>query len=315
MIHTVTMNPTLDITYVLDRISFGEVATAVEVQRTPGGKGINVSRALHAMGVDSVAMGLLGGHSGVEVLELLQEEGLILQIVRIDSDTRTNVVVLGREDGRELVIRAAGPLVEENATERLGHLLFGDAVGPEMVALSGSIPPGASEDTYRALIARGNSRGSRMVLDSTGGTFRSGIEAGPYLVKPNLGELEELACRRLADDREIAGFARGLHSKGVSMVVVSLGRDGALLVTPDEAWRGFVPVVEADTVGAGDSMVAGLMLGISRDEPVETIFRTGLAFGLAAVLNPGPGLAEPALYDRAVKLVRVERMSGVDSGG
>lgn len=314
MIYTITLNPTLDITYVLERISFGEVAMAIEVQKTPGGKGINVSRALHAMGVDSVAMGLIGGHIGEEVLELLQEEGLILQIVKIRNDTRTNVVILGREDRRELVIRAPGPAVEPTATERLKNLVFGDAQSPQVVVLSGSIPPGVSVDTYRSLIVEGKARGSRMVLDSAGESFRRGVEAGPYLIKPNLGELEELAGRRLADEREIAVFAREIVSKGVGIVVISLGRDGALACTTDETWRGRVPGIDEDTVGAGDSMVAGLVLGIARYQPVEMVFRMGLAFGLSAVMNHGPGLTEPETYEKAFQLVKAERISGLDAG-
>jgi len=310
MIYTVTLNPTLDVTYVLERLEPGETAMALDVERTPGGKGINVSRALNAMGMDSVAMGLIGGFSGFELISLLQDEGLILQMVKIDGDTRTNVVILGREDGRELVIRAAGPPVESAPVEKLRHLLFADAHRPEMVVLSGSVPPGVDEGVYAAFIEEGRSLGSLMVLDTAGGCLRAGVEAAPYMVKPNLGELEALAGRRLRGDREVLEFARELCAAGVEVVVVSLGRDGAVLVSAGEAWRGRVPHVEEDTVGAGDSMVAGIVMGMKLGEDLETMFSRGLAFGLAAVMNCGPGLTRPDIYERARGLVRVERWSG-----
>ena len=311
MIYTVTLNPTLDITYFLERLSFGEVARALEVERTPGGKGINVSRALHAMGVDSIAMGLVGGYSGNEVLSRLQDEGIILQIVRIDDETRTNIVILGRDDGRELVIRSAGPPVEPAAVERIRYLLFGEAQRPEAVVLSGSLPPGVGDDTYATLIAEGTSIGSLMILDAEGECLRKGIEAHPHLIKPNRIELEGLAGRRLGGDREILEFASELNSSGIRVVAVSLGGDGALLVTREEAWRGYVPEVEADTVGAGDSMVAGLVLGMTRGETPEQTLRMGLAYSLSAVMNSGPGLTQPAIHERAYELVRVERMAGL----
>lgn len=308
MIYTITLNPTLDITYVLERIDFGESVRALEVVKSPGGKGINVSRALRSMGTDSVAVSLIGGYTGEEVLDLLHQEGLILQIIRIKNETRTNVIILGREDDKELVIRAAGPPVEQTETDRLKRLIFGDAQSPEVVVLSGSIPPGVPEDTYYSLIKAGNEKGSKMILDSEGEPFRLGIAAGPYMIKPNRYELEHLAGRSLSSDGEILEFCRELNSKGIWMVVVSLGGDGALMVTENEAWRGYVPPLDDDTVGAGDSMVAGLVMGIVQYQTLEMIFHIGLACGVSAVMNHGPLLAEPVTYERAYPKIKVEKL-------
>jgi len=308
MIYTVTLNPTLDITYILENISFEEPVKALQILHTPGGKGINVSRALRAMGTDSVAMGLIGGYSGEEVLDLLQQEGLILQIVKIKNETRTNVIIFGERDGRELVIRAAGPPVEEKETDRISRLIFEIAQTPEVMVLSGSLPPGVRDDIYFLLAREGKRRGMKIALDSQGEPFRRGIEAGPYLIKPNLKELCDLAGRELAGDREIIEFSRGLLEKDVKMVVVSLGRGGALMVTGEGVWRGNVPVVDHDTVGAGDSMVAGLVMGIVEAQPLERLFRTGLACGVSAVINHGPGLAEPESFETAFSQVKVEKI-------
>jgi 1-phosphofructokinase family hexose kinase len=310
MIYTVTLNPTLDITFELEEFLFGEPVKAVKVTSTPGGKGINVSRALRCMGVDSVAMGLLGGYRGEEVLDLLQKEGLILQVVKIKNETRTNITILGKKDGRELSIRAVGPDVETEESERLTELVLKKAQAPEALVLSGSLPHGVKEDIYHAIITEGKKQGIRIVLDSDGEPMRLGIEAGPYLIKPNRVELERLAGRALATDDEIVEFARGLVKKGVGVVVASLGSQGAVMVTGEGAWKGMVPPIDSeDTVGAGDSTVAGMVMGMVRGEAVEDMLQRGLACGLSAVMNPGPNLCSTGSYLQAAASVIVERIA------
>ena len=309
MIYTVTLNPTLDITYVLEKFSFGEPVKALDVLKSPGGKGINVSRALRSMGMDSVATTIVGGYAGEEFLDLLQKEGLILQVVKIGSETRTNVVVYGRNDMREMVIRAAGPPVEETETEKISSFIFNVAGSPEVLVLSGSLPPGVKEDIYFHLIKEAKLRDIRTVLDSDGEPLRHGIEAGPYLVKPNLTELKWLAGGELDDENAVLEYCGRLLGNGVEVVVVSLGRGGAMMVTRKGAWRGTVPAVSENTVGAGDSMVAGLLIGIVQSKPLEEIFRMGLACGVSAVMNPGPGLCEPATYKEAYPKIEVQKIS------
>jgi 1-phosphofructokinase family hexose kinase len=283
---------------------------ALEVLKSPGGKGINVSRALRAMGTDSVAVAMIGGYVGEEVLDLLHGEGLILQIAKIKSDTRTNVIVLGQSDNKELVIRAAGPPVADTETEKVTNLIFQIAQAPEILVLSGSLPPGVDDDIYYSITMEGKSRGSKVVIDSEGPPLAEGVKASPYLIKPNIMELEELADRTLDGEREVIDYARTLNARGVEIVVVSLGDRGALLVTGDTALRGTVPAVQADTVGAGDSMVAGLVMGLVQGLPLERVFRIGLASSVSAVLNDGPGLAEPETFAKAFPQVKVELIGG-----
>src|SRR5450830_538752 len=309
MIYTVTLNPTLDITYVLERISFGEMVKALEVLKSPGGKVINVSRALRSIGMDSVATTIVGGYVGEEVLDLLQKEGLILQIVKIDNETRTNVVVYGRKDEKELVIRAAGPPVKDTETEKIISFIFNVAISPELLVLSGSLPPGVKKDIYFSVIKEARSRGIKVLLDSYGEPFRFGVEAGPYLIKPNRVELQYLAGRELRDEAAIREYCESLLENGLEVVVVSLGRDGAMMVTREGTWKGNVPVIAENTVGAGDSMVAGLLMGIVQSKPLEEMFRMGLACGVSAVMNPGPGLCEPGTYKEAYPEVEVQEVS------
>ncbi len=306
MICTVTLNPTLDITYEIERIIFQEPVKALAVHESPGGKGVNVSRALRSLGIDSLAIGLAGGFTGREVRYLLEQEGLDLHCLEIENETRTNVVVLGRDDGHELVIRSAGPSVSGQVAGKLPEFIFGLARPPGYLVLSGSLPPGLPEETYASLITEAGRRGLKAVLDSDGAPLKKGIEARPYLIKPNLGELERIAGRPLAGLKEVVSFAEDLVSGGVKVVVVSLGKDGALMVSDEGSWRGEVPAVERqDTVGAGDSMVAGLLVGLSRSLPLPEVFRMGLAGGASAVANPGPALCEPVSFENFLRQVKV----------
>lgn len=306
MIHTVTLNPTLDITYLIDRMSFGEPVSAIETSKTPGGKGINVSRALRNLGVDSVAITLIGGYIGEEVLYLLEKEGLILQVARILNETRATIIIFAKEDEKELMIRSAGPPVKETETQAVCNYILELARWPEILVLSGSIPPGIDSDVYRMLIERGQSQDTKVILDTSGEPFREGIKAGPYLIKPNRVELEELAGRELPDDESIIDFCRELNQDGISIVLVSLGSNGAILVSEDEVLRGLVPRVQGDPVGAGDSTVAGFVLGISQEEDLQTCFRMGLACGVSSVMQRGPGLCEPDNVKAAIPEVEIE---------
>jgi len=308
MIYTVTLNPTLDITYVLEEISYEEKVKAVEVIATPGGKGVNVSRALKAMGIDSVVMALIGGFTGAEILDLLHREGLILQIVRIIGETRTNVIILGKSDGRELVIRAPGPPVEDLKIDRISELIMSATHPPEMVVLSGSLPQGVDDDTYYRLTMEGKSRGVDVILDACGEPLREGLRAAPLLIKPNRVELEELAGCKLEDQRQVLDYCGDLISRGIEIVVVSLGKDGALMVTSEVTLKGTVPPIDADTVGAGDSMVAGMVMGLTRSLPIVDVFHMGLACSVAAVMNTGPGLTTKETYDRAFSQIGIQRI-------
>jgi 1-phosphofructokinase family hexose kinase len=309
MIYTVTLNPTLDITYTLDEITFEEPVRASQVLKNPGGKGINVSIALHSMGIHSIVVGLIGGFTGKEVLALLEDEGLDLRFKEIENETRTNVVILGEKDGNELAIRSAGPMVIEKKTELISRFILDIVQPPGLLVLSGSLPPGMRDDIYASLITYGKSRGMKTILDSHDKPLSMGIEAGPYLIKPNIEELGDLASREFAGTDLIIEYCRGLIEKGVEIVAISLGGDGALIVTQKEAWRGMVPSIEGEhTIGAGDSMVAGLIMGIVQDKPLEELFKIGLACGLSAVMNEGPGLCEPETFNEALSLIKIERI-------
>jgi len=270
MIYTVTLNPTLDITFVVDELTFDGSTRARETIRTPGGKGLNVSRVLRAMGLDSIAMGVIGSYVGSEVMELLQREGLILQVIRISENTRTNVVILEKANGREMTINSKGPVVQESVLESISDLILKASHTPEIMVLSGSIPRGVGNDIYYQLIRGASKRGSRVILDSSGEPLRKGIEANPFMIKPNIEEISFLAGRKLSLESELVEFSRKLiGDNGIEVVIVSMGGNGAIMVTAESVWKGEVPFIDEDTVGAGDSLVAGVVMGIFNGEAIR----------------------------------------------
>ncbi len=308
-IYTVTLNPTLDITYTIEEFVFGQPVKASQMVKCPGGKGINVSLALHAMGTESVAVALIGGHTGEEVRETLREMGLNFQFIKIENETRTNVIVLSRRDGRELIIRSAGPGVREKETEEVRALISRVARPPGFLVLSGSLPPGIKDDIYASLVAYGKSQGMKTALDADGDALRKGIQACPHLIKPNVEELSRLAGRSLSGVEEILDYARELVKGGVDTVAVSMGGEGGLLVNKYGAWLGEVEKVpREETVGAGDSMLAGLITAMIQGKSTQEILFMGLAYGVSAVLNTGPGLCEPKTYAKARQMVKVRRL-------
>ncbi len=309
MIYTVTLNPTLDITYVVEELKPDETNIASQVIKGPGGKGINVSRALHNMRVDSLALALIGGFTGTEVEFLLHKEGLLLWLVRISNETRTNVVVLNQADGTEMNITAQGPRIKPVEHQTLTRILDEITQSPGHLVLSGSLPPAVHPDIYDHLIRKAKSKGLTAVLDTSGEPLRAGIMSGPDLIKPNRRELENLVGRELESEDALLEAAASVVASGVGTVVVSLGEDGALMVDAEHAWRGRGPKIQGqETVGAGDSMVAGLLMGMLGEKPKEEIFRTGLACGTAAVMSPGQQLVKPGTFKRALPRIKVEEI-------
>jgi len=309
MIYTVTLNPTLDITYVLEDLRLDTGNMAKEVIKSPGGKGINVSRALHNMGEESVTLGLIGGFTGIEVKSLLELEGLNLKLVKIANQTRTNIVILNERDGSELNISTLGPAVETPETEALVDMIYQTAKAPGYMVVSGSIPPQIDVEIYKHLILKGKERGLATVLDSSGKPLRAGIAAGPDLIKPNRKELENLIGREITSDLDVVAASKEVLEYGVGMVAVSLGRAGAILTNKEAVLKGTGPLIEGkETIGAGDSMVAGMIIAMLNGDGMEEILRMGLACGTSAVMISGPELCEPETVNQFLPQITIEEI-------
>lgn len=283
MITTVTLNPAIDRTLYLDQLRPGEVNRILSVNETIGGKGINVSKTLHSLGISTRATGLVGSRNYDRVDELFRESGICIDFVRVDATTRTNTKVVDLLNRSTTDLNEAGMKVEDTDVSQW-FAKFDDYVdSSEYVVLSGSLPVGCPSDTYREIQKRFIGR-TRFVLDADLQALCEGIKAGPYLIKPNLNELREAFNVTLADEHEIIAFTRTLiQTYGITIVLVSMGDDGGLLITKERAYRANALKVELkSTAGAGDAMLAGCLYGLVKDLPLHDVLRVAVICGSLA---------------------------------
>ena len=295
MIVTLTPNPSVDRTVSITGLQRGEVQRATASRIDPGGKGVNISRALTAHKARTVAILPAGGPEGHLLAELLAEAGIDVTIVPIEGSIRANVALV-EPDGTTTKINEPGPHLssaEVGALFASAEATLGKA--PSWLVGSGSLPPGVDQDLYAELVLRCRDAGVRVAIDASGLALRNAVAAGPDLIKPNLEELEELVDRSLVTLGDVLSASTDLVTHGVATVVVSMGRHGALLVSPSVTAHAVADVSSPlSTVGAGDALLAGYLYATSSGStPVEAL-RTGVAWGAAAVSLPGSRMPTPA---------------------
>lgn len=294
MIVTVTLNPSLDRAMEVGRLERGEVIRATAARLDPGGKGVNVSRALLANGVPSVAVLPCGGDEGGQLVRLLEAEGVEVLAVPISGRTRSNVT-LAEPDGTVTKVNEPGPALLRVEFDEITGRVLARAGSADWVVLCGSVPPGMPADTYARLCRRLRTAGIRVAVDTSGPALREAAVAGATLVKPNRDELAEVvgaAPAELAGLADVVAAARQLRSWGAGTVLASLGADGAVLVDADGVAAGTCPVARPrSTVGAGDALLAGFLAAGAHG---SAALAEGLAWGAAAVSLPGSRMPGPA---------------------
>lgn len=305
MIVTITPNPSLDRTYELDALAVGEVNRASHDRLDPGGKGVNVSRALTAAGHRTTAVLPLGGLSGQLLSDLLRRQDIEVAAVEIAGDTRINVSIV--EDGGRLTkINAQGPELTSAESAALLSLVRDDFTGTDVnwLACCGSLPRGLAPEWYAELVAQVHSGGARIALDTSGPALLAALTANPDVVKPNREELAEAVGRPIATIGDAVDAAGELRKRGAQQVLASLGADGMLLIAEEGSWYGTAPVatVRSD-VGAGDASLAGF-LGAGGAGPES--LAAALAHGAAAVQLPGSVMPSPADLDPAAVVVTAD---------
>ena len=303
MIVTLTPNPSIDRAVLIDALRRGEVHRATSSRIDPGGKGVNVSRALAAQGGSTVAVLPSGGPEGHLLEELLGAAGVGYASVPVRGSVRMNISVL-EPDGTTTKLNEPGPDLSADEVESLLATTLEHADGAQWVVGCGSLPPGAPTDLYAGLVGRVRERGLRVAIDSSGAPFAAAVAAKPHLIKPNHEELAELVDHDLPTLGHVRDAARELVAGGIDVVAVSLGGDGALLVTADECAHARATITAPlSTVGAGDCMLAGLLHGLSTGLTPADALMTGVTWGAAAVTLPGSRVPSPADLDG----IRAER--------
>jgi 1-phosphofructokinase len=288
MIATVTLNPSLDKTIYVDALHPNDTNRITKVETDAGGKGINASRVLKELGTDTIALGFLGGHTGRFVEYVLNNEGIRTSFVHVESETRTNIAVQEASGAAPTTLNEAGPAVTEDELDELFVKVRRAARRSAMVTFGGSLPPGAPADTYRRLVTVVCEAGSRPVLDSDGEPMRIGMQAAPFMIKPNQDEVRRLVEVDIVSTDDALRALALLRATGIELVVISMGARGAVAQSSEGIWRAVPPDVKPiSTIGSGDSMVAGITHVLSQGGSIEEAFKWGTAAGAATAMTDG----------------------------
>ena len=310
MIYTLTLNPAMDKTVVIENLTTGSVNRIKSLRVDVGGKGINVSKCLKTLGCKSTAAAFWGGTAGQRGIDFLKENGIGSIAVTVSEDTRTNLKIIDPIRHENTDINEPGPTITEENMEELIRKLD-EAITPnDILILSGSIPKGCEHSIYRDLIQRYQNQGAKVYLDVDGENFRLGITAAPTLIKPNIDELNRHLNADLTEISKIAAAAKEFLKLGIEEVVVSLGGDGALLVKENLCLKADglrVPVLS--TVGAGDSMVAALACGAEKGLSDVQRLKLAIAISAASVMCSGTQAPEAEQIEELYHQVNIREVN------
>jgi 6-phosphofructokinase 2 len=296
---TLTMNPALDIATSTDRVEPTHKLRCAAPRYDAGGGGINVARAVHALGGDAAAVFPAGGAAGEMINHLLKQEGVRHHTIAISGFTRESLAVEDKATGQQFRFILPGPEISKRDQERCLDQLSLVVEKADYIVASGSLPLGVPEDFYARVAGLAQALGKRLVLDTSGAALKSAGQ-GVFLLKPSLRELQDLAGREIRTDRDQETAAQEVVRHGLSeIVVLSLGAEGSLLATAEGCERfAAIPVEARSTVGAGDSMLAGIVLGLTRGLALRDAVRFGMAAGAAALLGSGTELCRRSDVER-----------------
>jgi 1-phosphofructokinase family hexose kinase len=289
-ITTLCLNPALDVTYHVSKLIPEQKSRSDAARHDPGGNGINIGRALKRMHIEAHTFCIVAGDVGELLKRLLEQQLANVYYEHVDGETRINSTIIEMDTNTQYQVTDAGTEIAQSQLNRVIEdfvQLTADGYG----IITGSCQPKIPNTLYAELVERINDHGGKAVIDSHGDTLRLAINAKPFLIKPNRYELEMIINRELPTIQHIADEARHIQKQGVENVCVSLGDQGALLVSRDNSYYAQALDVPVNTtVGAGDSMVAGLIAGFSLGEGSEGALRHGIACGAGTVMHPGTEL-------------------------
>lgn len=305
MIITVTLNPAVDKVMIINDFKVGSVNRISEIMVEAGGKGINVSKTISSIGGRSKAIGILAGPSGSFIEKSLESMNIDSEFINVDGETRTNIKIIDTIKNVVTDINEPGPIVSHEVISKFSKLLFDVLKKDDLLVLTGSASQGIDTNIYNSLIKKAKASGIRCILDADGELLKNGIEAGPYLVKPNINELERLYGVQTNSIDEVIELAKRILANGTEIVAVSMGEKGAVFVA--NSWVAVAEGIKTkvkSTVGAGDSMVAALSYGIHQKLELETMLKLAIACSTATVMIYGNQPSKAAI-DSLIKKVNV----------
>lgn len=276
--------------------------------RYAAGKGIDVSKVLTVLGTPNVALGFVGGFAGEELEGQLLNSGVSCNFVRISGETRTNVIVNEEGTQRQVIFNAKGPVIQPYELMRLIRKIE-NLSDMDFLTISGSLPEGIHPVVYRQIVTLAKSKGAMVILDADGEALKGGVEGGPDAIKPNEHELSGLVGRELSAFDETLKAALEVLDRGVPLVLVSLGKKGALFVKKGLRLLAIPPKVQAkNTVGAGDSFVAGFIHGWREKQDPAWALKCAVAAGTATTLMPGTALLTKEAFDDVFHKVELKEV-------
>ena len=309
MIYTVTLNPAIDKTVVIENFCPGAVNRIGMLREDTGGKGINVSKCLKNLGADSTASVILAGDAGKRLEKMLGETGIPSLAVWAEGESRTNLKIVDPAKRENTDINEPGPAVSGELLEELKTKLGERILPGDLVILSGSLPAGVDRGLYGDWTAYFRSLGARVYLDADGEAMKQGLAAVPYMIKPNDGELAGLFGKEKLSRDEMVSEGRRLLETGIEEIVISMGSEGALFVREDGCYftQG-LPVEVKSTVGAGDSMVAAMAFADVKNLDREEKIRLAVTMGAGSVMQSGTQPPEANLVWELTKQVSLEKL-------
>ena len=306
MITTICLNPCFDKTVSVDAMCVGGVHRVRSMRTDPGGKGANVANVLVRLGAPARCLGLAGQQGAAAYEQLMEKAGVPQGFLHVPGEVRTNLKIVSLDGSEVTEINEPGPAISEKTLNELLRVVRENCGEDDFLVLTGSLPPGCPDDTYARLV---RALSVPAVVDASGKSLRASLAAHPFLVKPNRAELCEAVGHRLDSLREVETAARSLMEAGAQHVLVSLGAEGALLVTPEKVWHADgLKVKVSSTVGAGDAMTAGFVAGFVETGDFVEAFRRGVAAGTASVITDGTQLVRPEDYQALLGRVTIREV-------
>ncbi|MBM7661492.1 1-phosphofructokinase [Bacillus mesophilus] len=282
MIYTCTLNPSIDYLVEVENLSLGSLNRTNKTFFYPGGKGINVSRVLRRLGVDNQALGFIGGFTGGFIKDFLEREGISHQFIEHDEPTRINIKL---KEAQETEINGSGSFINGSQKEELYKLVEG-LTSSDYFVLAGSYPPSISLDYYKSLASLCQEKGIPFIVDVSGPPLKEVLQYRPLVIKPNQHELSELVGKEISSKEEAITFGRQLLANGPQNIIISMGGEGAVLVNDEVTLVASVPKgTVKNSVGAGDSTVAGFLASLVQGGTIAEAFQHGVASGTATAFS------------------------------
>ena len=309
MILTVTLNAAIDKRYVVEDFKIGEVNRVKECVYTPGGKGLNVSKPASIAGAKVVATGFVGGHAGNYIEAELKPFGIESAFYHMEQESRSCINIWDTVQKKQTEFLEPGFTVTEKDFEGFVEKFRELVKDANVVAMSGSVPKGLDGTAYQKLVAIVKETEKKVILDTSGKLLTAGIESRPTMIKPNIDEIRMLTGSQCDDLNEIIEAAEQIHANGVEVVAVSLGGDGAIVVSDEGVYRAIVPKIDAvNTVGCGDSMIAGFALGFSEGLSIADTLKKASAISAAAALREETGFFVMEDMEKIFPRVKIQKI-------